>query len=107
MNHLTGFLGIFSVLLVSIAFTALNGTQRVTVNLGIVILNQVPVTWVAFGGLFTGMVVMLIAGLQGDLKVRGILRQRLEIEDQEERALIDRTQHDLFPADTTMEEIKE
>ena len=50
---------------------------------------------------------MLIAGLQGDLKVRGILRQRLEIEDQEERALIDRTQQDLFPADTTMEEIKE
>ena len=103
MNRLAGFLGMLSVLLIAIAFTALNGTQRVTVNLGIVILSQVPVTWVAFGGLFAGMVVMLIAGLQSDLKVRGILRQRLEIEDQEERALIDRTQQDLFP-DTTMGE---
>ena len=43
-----------------------------------------------------GMVVMLVAGVRSDLRVRALLRQRLEDEDREERALIDRTQQDLF-----------
>ena len=45
-----------------------------------------------------GMLVMLVAGIRSDLKVRAVLRQRLEDEDREERALIDRTQQDLFPS---------
>ena len=44
---------------------------------------------------------MLAAGVHSDLKVRTILRQRLEDEDREERELIDRTQQDLFPDDHT------
>ena len=96
MTRIAGPLGVLAVLVVAMVFTALNGGQRVTVDLGIVVLNRVPVTMVAFGGLFIGMVVMLIAGVQSDLKVRAILRQRLETEDREERALIDRTQQELF-----------
>lgn len=96
MTRFIGPLGVFSVLVVSILFAALNGAQRVTLNLGMVVLYDVPLTVVGFTGLFMGMVVMLVAGVRSDLKVRAVLRQRLEAEDREERALIDRTQQDLF-----------
>jgi hypothetical protein len=97
---MAGPLGALAILVLSIAFAASNGAQRVTVDLWIVVFHRVPVTFVAFGGLFTGMVVMLIAGVQSDLKVRSILRQRLEMEDREERAMIDRTQQELFPPES-------
>jgi len=97
--RMAGPLGVFAVVLIFIVFAAMNGSQRVTVDLGVLVLYRVPVTVVAFGGLFTGMVVMLIAGVQSDLKVRSILRHRLETEDREERALIDRTQQELFPSE--------
>ena len=97
--RIAGPLGVFAVLLISVVFSVMNGAQRVTVDLGVVVFYRVPVTVIAFGGLFTGMVVMLIAGTHSDLKVRAILRQRLETEDREERALIDRTQQELFPAE--------
>lgn len=84
------------VLILSAAFASTNAAQRVTIDLGFVVLYRVPVTGVAFGGLFTGMVVMLVAGINSDLKVRGILRRRLEEEDREERARVDRDQQDLF-----------
>ena len=96
MIRFIGPLGVVFVLVVSILFAALNGTQRVTLNLGVTILYGVPLTLVGFTGLFMGMVVMLVAGVRSDLKVRVLLRQRLEEEDREERALIDRTQQDLF-----------
>ena len=96
MTRFIGPLGVVSVLVVSILFAALNGAQRVTLDLGVTVLYRVPLTWIGFTGLFTGMVVMLVAGVRSDLKVRAVLRQRLEDEDREERALIDRTQQDLF-----------
>ena len=96
MIRFIGPLGVVSVLVVSILFAALNGVQRVTLNLGVAVLYGVPLTLVGFTGLFMGMVVMLVAGVRSDLKVRALLRQRLEDEDREERALIDRTQQDLF-----------
>lgn len=96
MSRLTGPLGVLAVLVLSAVFAALNGQQRVTVDLGFFVLYRVPVTVVAFASLFTGMLVMLVAGVHTDLKVRAILRQRLEEEDREERALIDRAQQDLF-----------
>ena len=92
MTRFIGPLGVVSVLVVSILFAALNGAQRVTLNLGVTILYGVPLTLVGFTGLFMGMVVMLVAGIRSDLRVRAVLRQRLEDEDREERALIDRTQ---------------
>ena len=96
MTRFIGPLGVVSILVVSILFAALNGAQRVTLNLGVKVLYGVPLTLVGFTGLFMGMVVMLIAGVRSDLKVRAVLRQRLEAEGREERALIDRTQQDLF-----------
>ncbi len=103
MTRFIGPLGVVSVLVVSILFAALN-PQRVTLNLGVRVLYDVPLMLVGFAGLFLGMVVMLVAGIRSDLKVRAVLRQRLEAEDREERALIDRNQQDLFSPPSMEEE---
>ena len=96
MIRFIGPLAVLAVLVVLILFAGLNGAQRVTVNLGVGILYGVPLSLVGFTGLFVGMMVMLVAGLRSDLKVRAVLRQRLEDEDREERAIVDRNQQDLF-----------
>jgi hypothetical protein len=96
VTRFIGPLGVLAVLVVSNLFAALNGGQRVTLNLGLFVLYRVPLTLVGFAGLFIGMLVMLVAGARSDFKVRAVLRQRLQTEDREERALIDRTQQDLF-----------
>jgi uncharacterized integral membrane protein len=78
-------------------FAALNGDQRVTLRFGVATLYRVPVTAVVFGALILGVVVMLVAGIHSDLKVRRILRERLAEEDREEKArAVDRSQRDLF-----------
>ena len=92
-----GALGILSVLALSIGFASLNGAQRVTLRLGIKTLYGVPLTVVAFGGLISGMLIMLVAGVHSDLKVRRILRDRLAEEDREERSRFsDDDQRELF-----------
>ncbi len=96
MTRFIGPLSLLFVLVVSILFAGLNGGQRVTVNFGVGILYGVPLTLVGFTGLFVGLMVMLVAGVRSDLKVRAVLRQRLEDEDREERAIVDRNQQDLF-----------
>ena len=97
MSRLAGPAGVLVVLALSMAFAALNGGQSVTLRLGVVTLYGVPVTAVAFGALILGMVVMLVAGIHSDLKVRRILRERLAEEDREEKArAVDRSQRDLF-----------
>jgi len=84
-------------LALAMGFASLNSGQRVTVRLGFVTFYGVPLTVVAFVSLLVGMVVMLAAGIRSDLKVRRILRARLEAEDLEERRrFIDRDQQDLF-----------
>lgn len=101
MSRLGGVIGILLVLVASMGFAALNGGQRVTLRLGIATLYRVPLTAVAFGALILGMVVMLIAGIHSDLRVRKILRQRLADEDREERAriFVDHSQTNLFEGD--------
>jgi uncharacterized integral membrane protein len=97
MNRFLGSFGIVVVLALSLGFASLNGGQRVTLQLGIKTLYGVPLTAVAFGGLITGMVIMLVAGVQSDLKVRRILRDRLAEEDREERTrFTDLDQRELF-----------
>ena len=97
MRRITGAAGILLVLILSMAFASLNGGQRVTLRLGFMTLYGVPLTVIAFGGLVTGMVIMLAAGIRSDLKVRRILRARLREEDLEEKSrFIDRSQQDLF-----------
>jgi uncharacterized integral membrane protein len=90
--------GVTALLGVSLLFAALNSGQRVTLRLGVMTLYGVPLTVVAFGSVIGGMLIMLVAGIRSDMKVRRILRARLAAEDREERErVIDQHQQDLFP----------
>lgn len=97
MTRLLGAVAMLVALALALGFASLNSGQRVTLRLGFMTVYGVPLTVVAFASLLTGMVVMLVAGIHTDLKVRRILRQRLREEDREERArFVDRDQQDLF-----------
>ena len=97
MKRLTGGAGILLVVALSVAFATLNGNQRVTLRLGFTTFYGVPLTVVAFGGLLTGMLIMLVAGIHSDLKVRRILRDRLAQEGlQDQGRFVDQCQQDLF-----------
>jgi uncharacterized integral membrane protein len=97
LNRFLGGLGTLALLVGSLVFAWMNSGQRVTLRLGIVTLYGVPLTAVAFGSVLTGMVVMLIAGIRSDLKVRRVLRARLAEEDRAERErFIDDSQQELF-----------
>ncbi len=53
----------------------LNSDQWVALDLGVVRLREVPVAYVAFGGMLVGMAATLLAGLYSDLRVRRLLRE--------------------------------
>lgn len=99
MSRIAGAAGVLAVLVLVMFFARWNGGEQVTLDLGIRTFYGVPLTYVAFGSLFVGMLVMLLAGLHADLRVRRFLRERLEEEDREERARVDRNQRDLFAED--------
>jgi uncharacterized integral membrane protein len=89
--------GVVVLLGLSLAFASVNSGQQVTLRLGLLILYGVPLTVVVFSSVIMGMVVMLVAGVRSDLKVRRVLRARLAAEDREERErFIDMDQKDLF-----------
>lgn len=97
MSRLLGVAAVMGALALAMGFASLNSGQRVTLRLGFATFYGVPLTVIAFASLLAGMLVMLIAGVRSDLKVRRILRARLEAEDLEERSrFIDRDQQDLF-----------
>jgi len=97
VSRLLGIGGVIAALALAMGFASLNSGQRVTLRLGFITFYGVPLTLVAFASLLVGMLVMLVAGVRSDLKVRRILRARLEAEDLEERnRFVDRTQQDLF-----------
>jgi uncharacterized integral membrane protein len=91
-------LGVGALLVLSMAFAALNSGQGVTLRLGFATLYRLPLTLVVFGAVILGMLVMLVAGIRSDLRVRRILRERLVEEDLDERArtAVDRAQISLF-----------
>ena len=64
-----------AVLLLGLGFASWNAGQRVTIDLGLFTLYRVPVTFVAFGGMVVGMGVVLVAGINADLKVRALLQK--------------------------------
>ncbi len=98
MSRLLGAFGLVVLVGLSLLFASLNSGQRVTLRFGAFTLYGVPLTVVAFGSVVAGMVVMLVAGVRSDLKVRRILRARLAEEDRQERErFVDRDQQDLFP----------
>lgn len=96
MSRWAGAIAVVVVLAGSAGFAVLNGGQRVTLDLGLATFRRVPVTWVAFGALLLGMLMMLAVDLRSDLRVRRILRDRLREEDRKERERTDRYQQDLF-----------
>lgn len=98
MSRVVTGLGVLAVLVASMTFAGLNGSQRVTLRLGFATFYRVPLSVVAFGALIVGMVIMLIAGISSDLRVRRILRQRLVQEGEEERSrlFVDQHQTSLF-----------
>lgn len=99
MIRAAGIAGVAVVLAMVMFFSRWNGAERVTLDLGFWTLYRVPLVYVAFGGIFLGMVVMLLANLHADLRVRRFLRDRLEEEGREEQERIDRYQRDLFRPD--------
>lgn len=97
MSRLLSALGVLVVLFLSMGFASLNSGQRVTLRLGIATFYGIPLTVVAFGSLIAGMLIMLVAGIRSDLKVRNILKARLAEEAEAERErFVDRHQQDLF-----------
>ncbi|HET9949662.1 MAG TPA: hypothetical protein VFQ22_12115 [Longimicrobiales bacterium] len=97
MKKLVGVAAVTGALALAMGFASLNSSQRVTLRLGFATFYGVPLTLVVFAGVLTGMIVMLVAGIHSDLKVRRILRARLEEEDREERErFVDMSQQDLF-----------
>lgn len=97
MTRLAGGVAVVGALVLAIGFASLNATQHVTLRLGFVTFYRVPLTVVAFASLLVGMLVMLLAGIRSDLKVRRILRARLVAEAREERGrFVDLDQQELF-----------
>jgi len=100
LSRIIGAIGILLVMGLAVVLQSLNGSETVTLKLGVITLYDVPITAVAFFGLLAGMVIMLVASIHNDLRVRRILRDRLTEEDSEEKArIIDHRQHDLFGKD--------
>ena len=98
MSRLLRAVGVAALVVASLGFAFLNSSQRVTLRFGVVTLFGVPLTAIVFGSVITGMVVMLVAGIRSDLKVRQVLRARLAEEDRAERErFIDLSQQELFP----------
>ena len=96
MSRLVGVLAVLLVLFTAMGLAVANVGHRVTFSLGFIVFYQVPVTLVAFSGLFVGMLVMFATGVHSDLKVRRILRERLAEDARREQTWIDRNQRDLF-----------
>lgn len=81
MRRLLPWLGLVATVLAALVFASLNARQRVTVDLGLFAFYGVPVAVVAFGGMVVGMVVILLAGIRSDLRVRTILREKARLEN--------------------------
>ncbi len=86
MRRFAGWIALVAVVVLGVLFDMGNTGRVVSLNLGIFTLSRVPVTWVAFGGMVVGMGVVLAAGLNADLKVRRLLRERHERDRPAERS---------------------
>ncbi len=85
MSRFFGWIALAAVVAGGIGFAIANAGREVTISLGLFALYGVPVTFVAFGGMVVGMAVMLVAGINADLRVRRLLRNR-HMEDSQQLA---------------------
>ena len=76
MRRFPTWLALAAIVVLGVTFAMGNAGRVVSINLGFLTLSRVPVTFVAFGGMVVGMGVMLVAGINADLKVRRLLRER-------------------------------
>jgi uncharacterized integral membrane protein len=82
VNRLAGWIGLAAVIALAVGFAMANAGREVSIDFGLFALYGVPVTFVAFGGIVVGMAIVLIAGINADLKVRRLLRER-HLEDRQ------------------------
>jgi len=82
--RLLGPLGAIALLFIVVVFAIQNDFEKVRVNFGFMSFDRVPVSLLAIVGLIVGMFLMLLVGIESDLKVRAILRERLKEEAKEE-----------------------
>ena len=73
MSKIIRAIGILLVVGLAMGLQSLNGSETVTLELGVITLYDVPITAVAFFGLLAGMVIMLVASIHNDLRVRRCL----------------------------------
>ena len=83
MNRFVSGIGLALLVVLGVGFARANAGIEVTIDLWMFTLRRVPVTFVAFGGMVVGMGVVLVAGINADLKVRRLLRER-HLEDSRE-----------------------
>ena len=76
MRRFSGLLALGVVVLLGVAFAMGNAGARSRSTSESRHCEAVPVTFVAFGGMVVGMGVVLVAGINADLKVRRLLRER-------------------------------
>jgi uncharacterized integral membrane protein len=68
----------------SFGFAAANAGERVTLNLGFVILRSVSLPVVVFASALIGMLAVFLVGLRADLRTRELLqRYRRALEERE------------------------
>lgn len=96
MTRWAGALGLLGLLILASGFAALNGDRRVSIDFWVGTLHRVPLTFIVFGSLLLGMLLMLAVGVRSDLKVRRILRERLGGDADTGDAAHDGLQQDLF-----------
>lgn len=65
------------------AFAALNGGQRVRVDLGLVAVEGVSVPVLVFASVVVGMAVCILAGARADLRNRRRLRRYRELREED------------------------
>ena len=82
--RLLGPLGAIGLLFIVVVFAIQNDFEKVRVNFGFMSFDRVRVPVLAIVGLIVGMFLMLLVGIESDLKVRAILRERLKEEAKEE-----------------------
>lgn len=64
-----------AVAMAATVFAVFNGGERVTVRLGIATLHSVPLSAVVLVSVVVGMLVVFVAGLRADLRMRRMVRR--------------------------------